>query len=144
MPFVTSPDFQLKFPSARGTRTRRRCGRFCRSGGAVPMMRFLLPPTTVSSVLPLLLVTTSVLARTALPPPARPAGHGNSPMRRLSLVPPPSYRSSSSNSNNTVPLPLTPPITPPLISHIFRVPPAATSSSWTATQDTHLLEPKTP
>ena len=43
------------------------------------------------------LVTTFVLTRKTLPPPVRPVGHGNPPMRRLSLgPPPPSYRSSSS------------------------------------------------
>ena len=42
---------------------------------------FLQVPTTVSSALALLLVTTSVLTRTTLPPPVRPAGHGNPPMR---------------------------------------------------------------
>ena len=59
----------------------------------------------------LLLVTTFVLARKTLPPPVRPAGHGNPPMRRLSLGPAPSYRSSSNNTN-TVSLPPTPPIAP--------------------------------
>ena len=67
--------------------TRRRC-----------TMHSPLPPTTVSSALALLLATTFDLTRKTIPPPVRPAGHGNPPMRRLSLGPsPPSYRSSSSS-----------------------------------------------
>ena len=83
-----------------GSLKRRRC-----------TVRSPLPPTTVSSTLALLLVTMFVLTRKTLLPPVRPAGHGNSPMRRLSLGPAPSYRSSSNNTN-TVSLPPTPPITP--------------------------------
>ena len=88
-----------------------------RGGGG----RFSHGPTAEENALPssssygeqplaLLLVTTSALTGTALPPPMRSTGNGNSPMRRLSLGPPPSYRSSS--NNNTVSLPPTPPITP--------------------------------
>ena len=93
-----------------GGASRRYCGRFSQSGRRCTV-RSPLPPTAVSSALALLLVTTFVLARKTLLPPVRPAGHGNSPMRRLSLGPAPSYRSSSNNTN-TVPLPPTPPITP--------------------------------
>ena len=76
-------------------------------------VRSPLPPTTVSSALAFLLVTT-ILTRRALPP-VRSAGHGNPPMRRLSMGPPPSHSSSSSNNTNTVPLPPTPPITLPSV-----------------------------
>ena len=69
-------------------------------------VRSPLPPTTVSSVLALPLATTLILTRTTLLPPARPAGHGNLLMRRLSLGLPPSYRSSY--NTNTVTLPSTP------------------------------------
>ena len=58
---------------------------------------------------------------------------------QLADAPTQSYRSSSNNTN-TVRLPPTPPITSPSV--IPFVSTAATSSSSTATQDTHLPEPK--
>ena len=118
------PPSPLSIPNypRRRQQRRSRTSRWCQSALLWAILskwrrctvRSPLPPTTVSSALALLLVTTFVLTRKTLPPPVRSAGHGNPPMRRLSLGPAPSYRSSSNNTN-TVPLPPTPPITPPSV-----------------------------